>query len=418
VGQNLFNFSPLTSVSPNVRFYQYNPATNVYNSVSDYATHTMQVGKGYLIRLPFNHPTAAAVWNGSFTGVPNNGTYTVTLGNTGAGFGYNAVSNPYPSTLDIAQFYADNSANVEPTLYFWRKTNNATKPSYCTWNMDTDTYVDNAEAYTESPNGIIQVGQGFFVEAKGSATSVVFNNGQRIGNNANQMFKTQGVSAQNVEKHRIWLNITSGNDFAQAVVGYFSNGTLTEDATDSKLFNDGNLSLSAPINGVNYVVNGRPVPFDAGDVVPMSYKATTAGMMTIAIDHVDGLFATGAQTIYLHDLTDNTYHDLNQGPYAFQSQAGTFTNRFELVYQNALSTIGVEASQEDLLVTRVDQAIKVQLAQSTIQEVYVYDLNGRLLVSQKGNTTQNVMVPLVVAQQTLIVQVKTDEGKLLSRKVN
>jgi hypothetical protein len=376
----------------------------------------MQVGKGYLIRLPFNHPTAAAVWNGSFTGVPNNGTYTVTLGNTGAGFRYNAVSNPYPSTLDIAQFYSENASNIVPTLYFWRKTNNSTRPAYCTWNMDTDTYVDNGDAYTESPNGIIQVGQGFFVEAKGNATSVVFKNTQRVGNNANQMFKSQLPSTQNVEKHRIWLNITSGNDFAQAVVGYFSNGALLEDNTDSKLFNDGNLSLAAPINGVNYVVNGRPVPFDTADVVPMSYKATTPGMLTIAIDHVDGLFATGAQTIYLHDLTDNTYHDLNQGPYAFQSQAGTFTNRFELVYQNALSTgsLGLDTNQFEVI--RTAGTIKVQ-AQEAIAQVLVFDLQGRLITQLKSVNQLQAVLPGMTSDQTYLVRVITTEGKSGVKKV-
>ncbi|WP_264510947.1 T9SS sorting signal type C domain-containing protein [Flavobacterium sp. N1719] len=415
-GQNLFNFSPLTSVNPNIRFYQYNPATNIYNSIADYATHTMQAGKGYLIRLPFNHPTAAAVWNGSFTGVPNNGTYNVTLGNNGAGFRYNAVSNPYPSTLDIAQFFSENASNVEPTLYFWRKTNNATKPSYCTWNMDTDTFVDNGEAYTESPNGIIQVGQGFFVEAKGSATSVVFNNTQRVGNNANQMFKSQGVTTQNAEKHRIWLNITSGNDFAQAVVGYFSNGTLAADATDSKLFNDGNLALTAPINGEHYIVNGRPVPFDAADVVPLSYKATTAGTMTITIDHVDGLFASGTQDIYLHDLTNNTYNSLNQGPYVFQSQAGTFTNRFELVYQNALSNHAPSLSNLDFQVIRTQNVIRVQ-AQEMIDQVLVFDLQGRLITQLKKLNQQQAILSGVSQDQTYLVRVVTTSGKTGVKKV-
>ena len=415
-GQNLFNFSPLTSVNPTIRFYGYNSATNIYNAISDYATHTMQLGKGYLIRLPFNHPTAPAVWNGSFTGVPNNGTYTVNLGNSGAGLRYNAVSNPYPSTLDIAEFYNDNASNIQSTLYFWRKTNNSTKPAYCSWNMNTDTYVDNGDAYTESPNGIIQVGQGFFVEAKGSATTVVFKNTQRVGNNANQMFRAQGPATQNTEKHRIWLNITSGNDFAQAVVGYFTNGTLTVDDTDSKLFNDGNLALTSLIGTTQYVVNGRPVPFDASDVIPMSYKATTAGNLTIAIDHMDGLFSATSQDIYLHDLTTNTFHNLNQGPYVFQSQAGTFDNRFELVYQNALSTNNPSLSNADFQVIRTQNTIRVQ-AQEMIDQVLVFDLQGRLISQLKSVNQQQAIVPGVGQDQAYLVRVITTDGKSGHKKV-
>jgi hypothetical protein len=397
--QNLFAFSPLTSVNPTIRFYGYNTTTNLYNNVSDYATHIMQTGRGYLIRLPFNHPTAPATWTGVFTGVPNNGTKTVTLNNVGPGQRFNLVSNPYPSTLDINTFFAENSSALESTLYFWRKTNNANSPTYCTWNMATETYVDNGEAFTENPNGVIQVGQGFFVEAKGNATSMAFNNTQRVANNANQMFRSTSI-----EKNRIWLNITRGVDFAQTVVGYFTDGSLDLDATDSKYFNDGNLGLMTQINGTNYIVNGRPVPFDAADVVPLTYKATTAGQHTIAIDRVDGLFTGGTQPIYIRDLSDGTYHNLNQGPFTFNTQPGTFSNRLELVYQNALSNENPTLEATGFEVVRNNTSITVQASQ-TLQKVTVFDLRGRIVMTMDAVNATTVTLPVNQPDQVFIVQV-------------
>ena len=408
--QNLFAFSPLTSVNPTIRFYGYNTTTNLYNNVSDYATHSMQTGRGYLIRLPFNHPTAPASWTGVFTGVPNNGTKTVTLNNVGPGQRFNLVSNPYPSTLDINTFFAENSSALESTLYFWRKTNNANSPTYCTWNMATETYVDNGEAFTENPNGVIQVGQGFFVEAKGNATSMAFNNTQRVANNANQMFRSTSI-----EKNRIWLNITRGVDFAQTVVGYFTDGSLDLDATDSKYFNDGNLGLMTQINGTNYIVNGRPVPFDAADVVPLTYKATTAGQHTIAIDRVDGLFTGGTQAIYIRDLSDGTYHDLNQGPFTFNTQPGTFSNRLELVYQNALSNENPTLEATGFEVIRNNTSITVQASQ-TLQKVTVYDLRGRIVMTMDAVNATTVTLPVNQPDQVFIVQVTTTDGKVGAKK--
>lgn len=408
--QNLFSFSPLTSVNPTIRFYGYNTTTNFFNNVSDYATHIMQTGRGYLIRLPFNHPTAPATWTGVFTGVPNNGTKTVTLSNVGPGQRFNLVSNPYPSTLDINTFFAENSSALESTLYFWRKTNNANSPTYCTWNMATETYVDNGEAFTENPNGVIQVGQGFFVEAKGNATSLAFNNTQRVANNANQMFRSTTL-----EKNRIWLNITRGVDFAQTVVGYFTYGSLGLDATDSKYFNDGNLGLMTQINGTNCIVNGRPVPFDAADVVPLTYKATVAGQHTIAIDRVDGLFTSGAQAIYIRDLSDGTYHDLNQGPFTFNTQPGTFSNRFELVYQNALSNDNPTLEASGFEVIRNNTSITVQASQ-ILQKVTVFDLRGCIVMTMDAVNATTITLPVNQPDQVLIVQVTTPDGKVGAKK--
>lgn len=87
--QNLQAFSPLTSVSPTIRFYTYNTTTNLFANVPDFATHPMVLGRGYLIRLPFNHPTAPATWTGIFTGVPNNGTQNITMANVAPGQRYN-----------------------------------------------------------------------------------------------------------------------------------------------------------------------------------------------------------------------------------------------------------------------------------------------------------------------------------------
>jgi hypothetical protein len=429
-GQGLYAFSPFTFAN---RFYVYDTSSNLYNNSSiglnitglngagvngtDTSNVLFATGKGYLIRLPYNHPTAPVVWNGSFTGVPNNGTKTITLANVSATQQFNAVGNPYPSPIDIAQFATDNSANIESTLYFWRKTNNAASPSYCTWNTASATFGDNGEANTNSPNGVIQTGQGFFVEAKDGATSLEFNNGQRIANNANQFFRTTTSATPTNEAHRVWLNLTgTGGAYSQAVVGYFTNATSGSDAYDSKYFNDGPVALNMVIGSTEYVIQGRPTPFQASDVVPLNYKVTTAGNYTFAIDHVDGLFAGGVQAIYIKDNQDGSYHNLSS-PYTFTSAAGTFANRFELVYQTALDIEDNNFTSNSINVIKQQNDVVVRTSGTTMKEVTIYDIRGRVLVTKTNINASETKINVGTTNQVLLVQVTTIDGFKATKKV-
>jgi hypothetical protein len=437
IGQGLYAFS--TTTLPN-RFYVYNTTTDVYsNSVgfnltglqypsplvapngingTDTNNVPFQTGKGYLIRLPYNHPTAPVVWNGQFTGVAFNGTPSPSVAISTAGTRFNAVGNPYPSPISIAQFATDNSANIESTLYFWRKTNNAASDSYCSWNTATSTFSDNGEAYTENPNGIIQTGQGFFVQAKTGASTLVFNNAQRIGDNANQFFRSPANETTTIEANRIWLNMTGATGgFSQSVVGYFTNGTLGADDTDSRYFNDGPIALTSTIANQDYVIQGRPVPFDANDVVPMKYKVTTAGSYTITIDHVDGLFSAG-QEIFLRDNLTTTVHTLTNGAYTFTSDAGTFASRFEVVYQQALGVDNPTFNVNQVIIYKNEvNEFVINSGNVIMASVKVFDIRGRLLLEHKGINASQTTITVGMANEVLLVQVTSEDGVVVTKKV-
>ncbi len=327
--QNLQSFSPGTL---STRFYTYTTSSNLYSEVASPSTTSFSVGTGYLIRLPNAFPTTPTIWPGSFTGVPNNGTYTVGLTNVAVGQRFNAIGNPYPSAIDLDEFVADNSTQITGTIYLWRKTNSTlTSPGYCTWTAGT--YVTNGEAQTV-PNDasfvdILSTGQGFIVEATATGSSVEFNNSQRVADNSNQFFRTE-----NIERNRMWLNLTkTGGGFYQTAVGYITGATQGVDSFDGKYFNDGTMTLNSIINNEDYVIQGRSLPFDDTDVVPLSLTVATAGEYTISIDHLDGFFS-GDQRIFLKDNTNNSLYDLKEASYTFTTAAGTFNTRFSIVYRN------------------------------------------------------------------------------------
>jgi predicted outer membrane repeat protein len=406
-GQKLKAFSPDTL---DARFYTYNSGTNLYNVVSAPATTDFAPATGYLIRTPNTWAAATpTTFNGVFTGVPNNGdiSFTMTVGASGSR--YNLVGNPYPSPISISSFVSDNNANITGTLYFWRKTN-GTGTAYCTYAGTT--YTSNGNAQAADPNGIIQTGQGFFVEASGSGTALLFKNSQRVSNTANQFFRSNII-----ENNRIWLNATnSSGAFSQMAVGYMTDATQNVDSLDGKYINDSPFALTSLISSEEFTIQGRALPFSTSDSVPLGFKTDAAGNYTIAIDHVDGLFNTG-QAIYLKDNLLNTVTDLSAGSYSFASAAGTFNSRFELVYQRVLGVNNPDFTSNNVIAFNDNGDIKINSGSTVMEQVRVYDLQGRLLVEKKQINATDTKITTTASNQVLLLEITATTGTKVIKKI-
>ncbi|TRX37102.1 T9SS sorting signal type C domain-containing protein [Flavobacterium restrictum] len=399
-GQQLLSFSPATLSN---RFYIYNPATNLYNVTTPTANFT--TGTGYLIRMPNNHPTTPTVWNGSFTGIPNNGTVSLTVANNT----YNGIGNPYPSTISADAFIDAN--NLTDALYFWRKTNGTTA-SYATYTKAGGTA--NAGGLSSIvPNGTIQVGQGFI--AKSTSTTLIFTNAMRTANNTAPFLKTKAI-----EKSRIWLNLAKDTAPAnQMMVAYMTGATAGIDAgIEGKYFNDSPIALNSIINNEEFVIQGKGLPFADSDVVPLTFKTNAAGNFTISIDHVEGLFS-GNQAVFLNDKELGTSQDLKKGAYTFASAIGTFNNRFELVYKSS-TALGLEEQEfsNSVLVYKQNRLIHINAGKTIMKTVRVFDMQGRLIFKQeKVNQNTTILKGFTAAEQTILVQITSDEDKIVTKKV-
>ena len=407
--QNLSNFSPLTT---STRFYSYNTNTNFYNTVANPSTTNFSDGQGYLIRMPNTHPTIPTVWNGSFTGVPHNGYYSMTMSNGGATKRFNLIGNPYPSPINMAQFVTDNNTKITGTLYFWRKTNGI-GTAYCTWAGGT--FVTNGNTQTANPNGVIQTGQGFFVEALNASTSLQFNNGQRVANAAGQFFKTKQPVA---DRSTIWLNASNAQgDFSQMAVGYIPDATLGVDFFDGKYYNDSEFALNTLLDNEEYVIQGRPIPFDVSDVVPLAFKTTNAGSYNIAVDHTEGLFS-GNQDIILVDHLTGTETDLKSGGYTFAAAAGVNNARFSLKYQKTLGNTQQILDENNILVYKNKEAIHIKSSSTTIDNIKLYDISGRHIFEKTNiNANETHIESAKFEKQILIIKIVLDNNKLINKKV-
>ncbi len=427
-GQGLYDFSKTTL--PN-RFYVYNTLNDQYSNAVGFNLTNLQypsplvspngingtdtnnvpfaTAKGYLIRTPWNHPTAPAVFAGQFKGVANSGDLTYVMNLTGSRF--NLVGNPYPSPIDMEKFVEDNQNNITTSLYFWRETNgNQDNNAYCQWNDGL--FQSNNESQVVNPNGIIRTGQGFFVQATGAGTALVFNNNQRRSDVSNQFFR-QGMT-QDV----YWLNLTNTSGlFSQTVVSYKEYATNSVDRYDGKNIGAATMSLASTIDGVEFGIQGKASFVDT-DIVPLSFKVATAGNYTIAIDHTIGLF-NGSQTIYLKDKMLQTIHNLTAGAYVFTTESGTFADRFEIVYRE--SALGVDnpnfTANQVVIYKDENNQIVVNTGTITMNTIRVFDVRGRLLTTKNNINASQTSLQVDAATQVLLVQVTSVDGEVVTKKV-
>jgi hypothetical protein len=427
-GQGLYAFS--TTTLPN-RFYTYNTTTDQYSNSVGFSLTGLQypsplvapngingtdtnnvsfaTAKGYLIRTPWNHPTAPTVFAGQFTGVPNSGNITYTMSTAGSGF--NLVGNPYPSPISMEAFVEDNATNITTSLYFWRETNNNTSNNaYCQWNDGI--FQSNGQSQVVDPQNVIRTGQGFFVDATCAGTALVFNNNQRVDDTANQFFR------QTTTQDVYWMNLTNSSGvFSQAVVSYKDYASNGIDRYDGRNVGSFDNILTSLIDGQEFGIQGKSSFVDT-DVVPLRLKVATAGNYTISIEQTQGLFDQG-QVIYLNDKLSSKLHNFASGSYSFTSEAGTFDERFEVVYRDAALSVDVPTLTEKQVVIYKNQAndFVINTGDFEMSAVKVFDVRGRLLVEKQGINATQTSVTAGLSNEVLLVQIKTVDGSIVTKKV-
>ena len=424
--QTIAGFTPLSPLA-----YTYNAAGP--NWVFVPTSTSMSIAKGYTVRAPtsiqaIDPPTVTTV---NFTGVPNNGTYTTPITATN----FNLIGNPYPSGLSADEFLkVANNPNLDGTIYLWTHNTpiNAglqyTGSDYALYNFSGGVGTGTATSSTYSgiavgivPNGFIAAGQGFMI--KGLSNGVAnFTNTMRAagGTNNTQFFRNSNLNQTNtvLEKNRVWLDITNtGGAYKQVLVGYIQDATNGLDrGFDGEMVDIGNvITFYTTVETKKLSIQGRALPFDVNDTVPLGYKSTINGTYTITLSDFDGLFTS--QNIYLEDTVTGEIHDLKNSSYTFATTIGTFENRFVLRFNtNALGVIKFDSNS--VVVYNNTTGLHITTGNVLMKNVRLYDVTGRLIASRDNiNASETLFTNLPTTQQVLLVQITAENGEKVTKKV-
>lgn len=432
LNQNLAAFSPNTLL-----VYAWD--TGIYNwSYVNPSLNNMDVAKGYIIRAPDIAPfniTTGNIWNAEFFGVPNNGTITTPIAISGGGLNdMNLIGNPYPSAIDADTFLNYNNplngGVLNGTIFYWTHnipiTSNGSTYEY-SWN-DYASYnltggvgtaapssISCPTCNSSIPNGKVGAGQSFFIQGLGNGVAT-FTNSMRFG--VNSQFYKNTPPGINPIKNRLWLDISNANGlFKQLLVGYIEGATNDFDTSfDGLAVDAGNpIMMYTILEDKKLAIQGRVLPFDVNDIIPVGYKSTVAGNFEIKLSNFDGLFAN--QNVYIEDTLANIYFNLKTGNYTFVTETGTFDNRFKIHFTDTSVLSNPQHSPSAFIIYNSDTTITVNSGGIAIKEIALYDIEGRLLDKFETQNASEYSFISPVRNQVLLVKITTSDNEIFTKKI-
>ncbi len=405
-GFSMHDFSPNTLSDK----YLYFDSTTGKWAVDPNGATPMKTGIGYSIRAPQTHSVEnKEVFTGIFNGVPNNGNIPVT---TESGKWY-LIGNPYPSAINANTFLTNNTG--VGAIYLWAHQNLPVLGAGGMYYYTDDFIVYNSLGSNGAFSGYIGAAQGFMVKA--SASAINFNNGQRVKGNNSDFKKTAALD--DIERHRIWLNLKNDSGLSkQILLGYATGATNTTDADFDALTMGSTTEFYSINNAKKLTIQGRALPFDKSDSVPLGYKLAAEGTYTITIDQADGLFNEG-QDVFLEDLTAGVVTNLRTSDYTFTSAAGSFNKRFVISYTNkTLGTGDFENVENGVLVSIKSKIININSAVENISEVQIYNVGGQSLYTKNKIESKDLQISnLQSSNQVLLVKVILENGAIVTKKI-
>ncbi|MGO4818372.1 PA14 domain-containing protein [Flavobacterium sp. W22_SRS_FP1] len=438
------NGAALKAIQTGTLYYSFNGSGNSWANAN--ANTIMNTGKGYIVRGAGTwFDTGNVTLTANFVGVPNNGVIPVSI----VASKNNLIGNPYPSAIDGNAFLEANTDVLEGptdvlegTLYFWTHKSAIQLAS----GIDPGKAGSGAYAYTSddytpftkvggtnSVTGSIAAGQSFFARGSTIGGQAKFVNSMRLDGDKildNSVFlkpasasKTEKTTSTNkIEKSRIWLNLTNTQGaFKQMLLGYMTGATNNYDrGYDALSFNGNSFINFYSINNTSRLtIEGRALPIQETDTVPLGYSSTIVGDFSISIDKTDGALST--MDVFLEDKLTNTAHNLKKGAYTFTTEKGTFNDRFVLSYANRTLEVidNIDEKKFGVLIYNKNKEIVIKSSEEIIDKVLIYDFLGKQVFSNKNVNETDLKVSdlILINNQALIVKVILQNGEIITKKI-
>lgn len=408
--QNLYEFSAENLPE---QFYVFDSFATSFNNEGLNTSSLFENGKAYGIEVPNTFTEIPTEFESVFTGVLNNGVYTQTVANTGAGF--NMLGNPYASMLDVNAFFEENT-HLDAAAYFYVNANGLSEESglyegsnFAVYNQTGFISADNSDQIYQS---IISSTEAFVVKSNTNA-AVVFNNSMRVGSDASR------VTFDSYQLDRFWLGLlNSEGNMNQMLVGYVQGATNGRDRWfDAAQLPQETFSLTSLIQDEAFSIQGKAFPFQIEDQVPLKLELQDGGVYKIELKQVQGIFESD-QEVFLKDLQDNSVHNISESAYSFESEAGVFTDRFVIVFEDDNLSVKNNENAKGVVVFKKEQVLNIYSNDSLIKHIEVIDGKGGTVLSMKNmDVKMQQLDTSSYAKGLYFVKIETEGGRSYIEKV-
>jgi len=352
----------------------------------------------------------------TFTGVPNDGTITVSglshtaLDDKHGEHGWSLLSNPYPAAIDVTKFLTDatNSAVLNGSIYLWddhgSEAGRGDNGDYLTANSLGAVGGPNGGVF----NGYIGSMQGFFVKIASPTAdaSVVFTESMRVGgvNTDGSFFRKDNAQNLNV---RLALQTESGL-YNELLVGLRENATIGVDRSfdADKLIADQDLQFYSMIESNKYAIQGLPLV--DGVSTELAFNLGEGSALTLSVKE---LVASAEQHFYLYDKVTGMTYDLNKTEsISFSASKGSDQNRFVLTY-SVSDVLANETLTKDPIYRFANNELTINFNGSTLVSEYaIYDLSGKTVLSNSLNSSLRELTIPINSKGINIIRIVTAEG--------
>jgi hypothetical protein len=415
--------SSIITLFPNAAGYSYFWNASATNAAWAGSQGNMEVGRGYAIRA-----NQTGVQTVEFDGTVNNGDIEETVyytndPNTGES-GYNIIGNPYPSAIDWQLFHADNSDEIEGTVYYWRQTDAPVGDNLAS---DYIEYNNTGSNPLGAADGNIGTAQGFAVQAKSTGSgTVTFKNAHRLIAKNTQFFRsndtglftpesTNATTSNSATDGRLSLRMSGSGLYVTQLLGFIPQGTVNyDDLYDGPFINEG-----AGIEFYSYQTTNKlsiqalPELTNTDVEIPLGYQVVSSGTYSIAID---AEYVSQEFDIILEDRYQNTFTDLRQTAYTFTTSPTEENDRFfiNIQYRNTLSINDLEIAPDEVNVLFNGDDLQTITKRTDVEMITLYDISGKQLLQREY--TRTIAMPQL-ARGIYIVQYTTESGAVLTKKI-
>ena len=381
-------------------------------------------GEGYMV---FPQPNGTS--SGTYTQTHSLGTLNTGVINFALVFNGtendspNMLANPYPSAIDLDQFFI-----VNPDIsavFFWEHLTglSVTYPGYNALNFsmaDISMYQKGVGGLpagsAATPTKYISTGQGFGVKATAAGTAV-FNNSMRVADK-NDTYR----SNNSVEKDRLWMNVY--NDTYG--LGSTTLMAFTENTSDVFVNSEDVKRIATPVSLYSELDSEEQLginalgTFETSDAVPLGFSTQVKETQSyrISIHDLDGVNMEAA-TVYLIDALTGTATNLSEGDYTFQSGEATYSKRFKVVFQNG--ALGINDSNLDAVSfypNPTKDVITIVSPQTIVTSAKVFDIRGRIISEVDFSNQGSYQIDLSAMEAAIyFIDITTESGTVNKRVI-
>jgi hypothetical protein len=284
------------------------------------------------------------------------------------------------------------------------------------YNLSGGVGAGNPEVIATRPNGYISTGQGFGIKATAAGTATFTNAMRRTTNN-------NTLRGQN-DKDRLWLNVEN----AQYEMGGSTLIAFNENATAGIDSGYDSRRLATVVSLYSHLEDGSGQlgiqtreAFESGMKIPVGFSSQLAANLEykISISTLEGEQLEGT-TVYLIDNYTNTVTNLSEVAYVFNSNKGTFHNRFTLQFEGevVLGNNDNDLVKLYLFPNPTTGMLQIVSSMDPITHIAVFDINGRKLAEKSYSSLKIVQVDLSSYEVAMyFVKVTTESGREQSQRV-